>query len=61
MTKKLVLGLEEEGDSATNVADCLGLKDRLNHHKLTKEYLASPSVSMPKKITGKIKNGEDIP
>jgi hypothetical protein len=56
MTKKVrIKAWQEKGDSAINIADLLG------HQKLTKEYLAGPSVSMPWRVTGIIKNGEDMP
>jgi hypothetical protein len=62
MAKKVRIGTwKEEGDSATNMADCLGRQGRLGPKKPTKEYLAGPSVSMPRRITGIIKKWEDMP
>jgi hypothetical protein len=56
MTKKVrIIAWQEQEDSATNMASCLGCQ------KLTKEYPAGPSVSMPRRITVIIKNGKDVP
>jgi hypothetical protein len=55
MTKKVrIKAWQEKGDSAINMANCLG------HQKLKKEYLAGPSVSMPWRVTGIIKNAGDM-
>jgi hypothetical protein len=43
------------------MADPLGRQGRLGHQKLKKEYLAGPSLSLPWKVTGIIKNGADMP
>ncbi len=62
MTKKVrIKAWQEKGDSAINMADCLGHQGRLGHQKLTKEYFAGPIVYMPWRVTGIIKNGEDMP
>jgi hypothetical protein len=65
MTKKVrIKAWQEKGDSARNMADRLGRQGhlgRLGHQKLKKEYLAGPSLSMPWRITGIIKNGADMP
>jgi hypothetical protein len=37
-----------------------GRLGRQGHQKLTKEYLAGPTVSMPWRVTGIIKNEEDL-
>jgi hypothetical protein len=56
MTKKSrIRAWQEEEVTGTVMADCLG------HQKLAKEYLAKPSVSMPRRITGIIMNGENMP
>jgi hypothetical protein len=52
---------KEEGNLATNMADRLGHQGRLGHQKVTKEYLAGPNVSVPRRMTGVTKNGENKP
>ncbi len=55
MTKKVRIRVwKEEGDLATNMAD------RLGRQKLTKEYLAGPNFSMPRRMIGIIKNEENM-
>jgi hypothetical protein len=62
MTKKVrIKAWQENGDSEINMADRLGRQGRLGHQKLKKEYLAGPSLSMPWRVTGIIKNGADMP
>jgi hypothetical protein len=56
MTKKVkIRAWQEHGGSAINMAD------RLGHQKLKKEFFAGPSVSMPWRVTGIFKNGEEMP
>jgi hypothetical protein len=57
MTKKKVgiKAWQEKEHSAANMAV------RMGHQKLKKEYFAGPSVSMPWRVTGIIKTGEDMP
>jgi hypothetical protein len=43
------------------MADRLGHQGRLGHQKVTKEYLAGPNVSVPRRMTGITKNGENSP
>jgi hypothetical protein len=43
------------------MAGCLGHRGRLGRQKLTKEYLAIPNVSMPRRMIGIIKNRENMP
>jgi hypothetical protein len=65
MTKKVrIKAWQENGDSATNMADRLGRQGRqgrLGCQKLTEKYLAGPSLSMPRRVTGIIKNKKDMP
>jgi hypothetical protein len=51
----------EKEDTGTAMAGCLGWQGRLGRQKLTKEYLAGPSVSMLTRVAGIIKDGGDLP
>jgi hypothetical protein len=59
MTKKIrIKAWQENGDSAINMADLLGRPGPLEAQK---RVLAGPSLSMPWRVTGIIKNGLDMP
>jgi hypothetical protein len=56
MTRKVRIRVwQGEGDLPTKMAG------RLGRMKLTKEYLAGPNVSMPRRMTSMINNGENMP